>query len=637
MDNAIGLGIILTLRDRASAGLDSIRNRLSALRDVSQDMMKRFDEGAKQMIAGFASMAAGAKVLGMINKTFGVSVDVAADFEQAMAKVRAVSGAAGEDFEKLTKQARDLGRDTQYSATQVANSQKLLARAGFKTNEIISAMPNLLYMAGAEGMDLASAVDIAANTIRGFGLEASDMERIANVLAKTSSMTNTSISTLGESFKKLAPYAKAVGIPLEEAAAMIGVIGDVGIKGEASGTAIANAIRRLATAPKAVEEALKSLGISAKDTEGNFVQFDTLMERIYAKISDMGNLDQMNILSRIFGGISGSSMLALMNATVSGKLKEKTDELIYNVSDAAKNMYDIMSATMQGAQKRLESATEGMRIAIGNHLLPVYTKAIDLMAQFKSWLTQLIEEHPIISKAVIGLTTALLALSGVALILVGGLASIGGFVKMWPLLRRMAVLALSSIRAQARMALASLSGLSVPVIGMITLAATLYYAWRKNLWGIRDMVEAVAQGFRMAWSASVVRQFWNGLVKGFKDGVKFLMGIFDWMKDIFAPVIESGQELLKFLGILQPVAETQAETWRAWGEFIGRIAPAVITVIAAFKGMQIILGIVGSVGTAILGLFGLIMAHPVVAVIVALVAAGIYLYNHWDEITEDLA
>ena len=104
MDNAIGLGIILSLRDRASAGLEAVRNRLTALRDVSQDMLKQFDAGAKQLIAGVASMAAGVKVFGMMTNLFGVPVKVAADFEQAMARVGAVSGAVGEDFEKLTKQ-----------------------------------------------------------------------------------------------------------------------------------------------------------------------------------------------------------------------------------------------------------------------------------------------------------------------------------------------------------------------------------------------------------------------------------------------------------------------------------------------------------------------------------------------------
>ena len=126
MDNAIGLGIILSLQDRASAGLQAVRNQMTVLRDVSQDMMKRFDEGAKQLVAGIASMAAGVKAFGLLQSTFGSSVTTAADFEQAMARVGAVSGATGEDFEKLSRQARDLGRDTQYSATQAANSQELL-------------------------------------------------------------------------------------------------------------------------------------------------------------------------------------------------------------------------------------------------------------------------------------------------------------------------------------------------------------------------------------------------------------------------------------------------------------------------------------------------------------------------------
>lgn len=160
---------------------------------------------------------------------------------------------------------------------------------------------------------------------------------------------------------------------------------------------------------------------------------------------------------------------------------------------------------------------------------------------------------------------------------------------------------------------------------MIALAGALYYAWRKNIWGIRDMVTAVAEGFRMALNASIdgiaevddeltnklkaagiwdfavtmgqvffrVRQFWNGLVEGFKEGLDFLKGGFDWLKDIFSPVVENGQELLKFLGILKPATKTQVSTWKAWGQFFGRIAPIVLGVIAAFKGFKIITGIIG--------------------------------------------
>ena len=668
MDNMLGLGIILSLQDRASAGLEAIKGRLTALRDVSQDMMKRFDAGAKQLIEGIASMAAGAKTFGVLNNMFGVSVNTAADFEQAMARVGAVSGAIGEDFEKLSRQARDLGRDTQYSATQAANSQELLARAGFQTNEIIAAMPGLLDMASAEGMDLANAADIASSALRGFGLGAEEMNRVADVLAKTSSASNTSISLLGESLKYVAKPASALGFTIEQTNAMLGAMANSGIKGSQAGTALKAAFLRLSQEPARVAKALKALGVSSKDAEGNLRPIPDLMTDLADKMSGMGKAQKLGYLANIFGGEAASGMLAVMEAVADGSLPE-LEAALYSCSGAAKEMSERMNATAQGAMKRLESASEGLRIAIGNHLLPVYTWIINKMAELKSWLTQLIEAHPVITKAVVAFTTALLGLSGAALIVVGALMSISGLIKMWPLLKIMAVSSLSSIRTQARLALSSFSKLSVPIVGMITLAGVLFYAWRKNLWGIRDMVQAVTQGFKMAFSASTdgiaevdeelanklkaagvwdyavtmgkvffrVRQFWNGLVEGFKEGINYLKEAFDWLAGIFSPVIESGQELLKFLGILKPVTDTQADTWQAFGQLIGRIAPIVLGVIAAFKGFNIITGIIGTVGQAIMGMFSLITAHPVVAVIVALVAAGIYLYNHWDEITENMA
>ena len=665
MDNAIGLGIILSLKDKASAGLDAVRNKMTALRDASQDMVKRFDEGAKQMVAGFASMATGGKILGLLESTFGSSVATAADFEQAMARVGAVSGATGEDFERLTQQAKELGAKTQFSASQAAASQESLARAGFKTNEIISAMPGLLNMAAAEGMDLANAADIAASAIAGFGLDASEAGRVADVLAKTSAASNTSIALLGESLKYVAPIAKGLGFSIEQVNAMLGVMANAGIKGSQAGTALKSAFQRLSAEPKQTAAALELLGIKAKTAQGDMRPLPELMEDLAKKTQNMGKADKLGILSKVFGGVASSGMLAIMDSVANGKLPE-LEEALYNCSGAAQAMADRMNATAQGAMKRLESASEGLRIVIGNHLLPAYTWIIDTMAEFKGWLTQLIEEHPVISKAVIGFTTALLGLSGTAFILVGALASIGGFIKMWPLLRIMASVALSSIRAQARTALISLSGLRVPVVGLAALAGVLFYAWRKNLWGIRDMVTAVAEGFKMAWNAGVngivdvddalmqklkdagiwdyavimgqvffrIRKFWDGFIEGVKDGVSFLMGAVDWLKGLFAPAIESGQTLLRFLGILKPAVQTHAETWWDWGRIIGSIAPIAVSVITAFKGLKVIKGIFGDLGKSIFGMFKLIKNHPFAAIVFALVALGIYLYAHWDEIID---
>ena len=529
-------------------------------------------------------------------------------------------------------------------------------------------------MTAAEGMDLATGADIAASALRGFGMSADEMNRVADVLAKTSSASNTSISLLGESLKYVAKPAAALGFTIEQTNAMLGAMANSGIKGSQAGTALRAAFLRLSKEPKAVADALAELGVSSKTTEGNLRPLPELMLDLSKKLAGMGTGDKMKYLANIFGSEAATGMLAVMEAAMdtSDKGLAALERALYGCSGAAKEMADRMNATAQGALKRLESASEGMRIAIGNHLLPVYTKAIDLMAQFKSWLTQLIEEHPIISKAVIGLTAAILGLSGAALILLGGLASIGGMIKMWPLLKATAGLALTSIRSQVKMAITSFSGLGsafakwrVPVVGMIALAGALYYAWRKNLWGIRDMVTAVTEGFKMAWSASTdgiaeiddalaqklkaagildyaiivgqvffrIRKFISGFIEGLKDSYNFVIGIFDWLKGIFSPVVESGQELLKFLGILKPATKSQTDTWRAWGQLLGRFAPAVIGVITAFKGMRIITGIFGDLGKAILGMFNLITAHPIIALITLIAGLAVYAYNHWEEIT----
>ena len=446
---------------------------------------------------------------------------------------------------------------------------------------------------------------------------------------------------------------------------MLGVMANAGIKGTLAGNALKAAFQRLSQEPKAVAKALGELGVKAKTAEGDMRPFPELMKELSAKMEGMGKADKIGLLSKIFGTAASSGMLAIMDGVANGSLPE-LETALYNCSGAAKEMAERMNATAQGAMKRLESASEGLRIVIGNHLLPVYTWIIDKMAQFKSWLTQLIEAHPVIAKAAIGFTAALIGLSGAALLVVGGLASISGFMKMWPLLKIMAVSALSNIGMQARMALASFTKLSIPIIGLVALAGVLFYAWRKNLWGIRDMVTAISEGFKMALSASTdgiaevdeelanklkaagiwdfavtmgkvffrVRQFWNGLVEGFKEGLKFLKEGFDWLKGIFSPVIESGQELLKFLGIFKPVAKTQAETWKAWGQLIGRIAPIILTVIAAFKGVSMVIGIVKAVTGVFALLNATILANPILAIVALCIAAGIYLYTHWEEVSE---
>lgn len=291
----------------------------------------------------------------------------AADFEQAMARVNAVAFSGGnnrtaeqkaanaEAFKALQEQARQLGRDTQYTAVQAAQTQENLARAGFSSNEIISAMPGLLSMAAAEGMDLANAADIAASTLRGFNLSADQTNRVADVLAQTSAASNTSIAALGDSMKYVAPVASGLGISVEEVSAMLGIMANAGIKGSQGGTALRAALNRLSKEPKAVEKALNALGVKSRDANGNMRDMTELLTALQSRLKSMGNADQMQYLSNIFGSEAAAGMLAVMNSAVDGTLGQlkllnyESNGILNEISSHIKIPIEELRAGMENA------------------------------------------------------------------------------------------------------------------------------------------------------------------------------------------------------------------------------------------------------------------------------------------------
>lgn len=665
---ALGLGIVLTLKDQVSAGLDRIRQKMAGFSGATQDMIKNFDDGAKQLLGGMASIVMGVKTLSVVKNVFSSSFSTVANFEQAMARVKAVSGATGEAFEALRKQAEDLGRETQFSASQAANAQELLARAGFNYQRIIKSMPSLLNMAAAEGMDIANAADIASNVLRSFGLQAEDMKKVADILAATSSSTNTSIATLGESFKYVSSTAHALRIPIEEVASIIGVLGNAGIKASQSGTYLRGALNQLSKPSKSAQGTLKKLGIRLINSEGELLSFDEIFTQFSQKMKGMTGVQRLNIFGEIFDTRAATGMLAVLEQFEAGALSA-TNNILNNLDDNAHKMAQIMNDTAQGAMLRLESATEGLRIAIGNHLLPVYTKAIDKMAEFKGWLTQQIEAHPIFTKTILGVIGAFTTLAATVLIAVGALATVGGSIKLWKNVKPLITLALNSIRTQAVSAMGALKGMTAPVTALIILAGALYYAWQKNFLGIRDFVRAISEGFKIMLGANKdgitevsdmtyealrraglwdfalmmgkifwrIRQFVEGFMEGLKDAWNTLKSVFNWVAEIFEPVLDRGGELLRFLGILNPLTKTQSNTWRLWGQVLGRIVPIILSVIAAFKGASIIVGIIKTITSAIALSGKVLLAHPVIAIITAVIVALILLYNHWDEVKEAFA
>ena len=165
------------------------------------------------------------------------AVKTAADFDTAMSQVAAVSGATGEDFDKLRAKAREMGSKTKFSASEAAEAMNYMAMAGWKTEDMLDGIEGIMNLAAASGEDLATTSDIVTDALTAFGLSAKDSGHFADILAAASSNANTNVSMMGETFKYCAPIAGAMGYSAEDTAQAIGLMANSGIKGSQAGTA----------------------------------------------------------------------------------------------------------------------------------------------------------------------------------------------------------------------------------------------------------------------------------------------------------------------------------------------------------------------------------------------------------------
>lgn len=316
---------------------------------------------AKGMKAATVAITGTAAALGGVA---AAAIKVGSDFESQMSRVKAISGATGEEFEQLKAQAMQLGADTSFSASQVAEGMENLAAAGFTTSEIMNAMPGLLNLAAASGEDLASSSDIAASTLRGFGLAASDAAHVADVLAANANRTNSSVADTGEAMKYIAPLARAAGLSLEETAAAIGIMANAGVNGSQAGTSLRGALSRLSKPTKDMSEAMDELGISFYDSNGKMKSLTEQVGMLRQATEGMTDEQKNNYLVTLYGQEALSGMLALINEG-EGSLGELTNAY-KNCDGAAKEAAETMQDNLSGALEQLSGSAETLGLAFYN-------------------------------------------------------------------------------------------------------------------------------------------------------------------------------------------------------------------------------------------------------------------------------
>ncbi|WP_201585232.1 phage tail tape measure protein [Psychrobacter sp. HII-4] len=399
--------------ERTNQQLAEQRRRMNEVRRLerqSQNMSSMRGTAIGLAAGGAAATYAGARF-----------IQPGLDLETNLSKVQAVTrlDKNSPQYQALVEQAKELGASTQFTSADAAAGQTFLAMAGFTPESVKAAMPGMLDLALAGGMELDRTADIASNILSGMKIDPSKMSNLSDVLAGTFTRSNTNIEMLGETMKYAAPGAALLGVSLEQSAAMAGKLGDAGIQASMAGTAMRAIMSRMASGPKATIEALDRLGVKTSDANGNLRQMPDILKEIHDKTKKLGNAEQSELFKDIAGEEAGGALAILVDQAGSGALQELIGEL-QNAQGEAGNLANTMSDNTVGDFKSMTSAIDALRTSIFDANGGALREFIQTITSMTQRMTAFANANPELM-SVLGKLFATLAIGAV---IIGGLGAV---------------------------------------------------------------------------------------------------------------------------------------------------------------------------------------------------------------------
>ena len=362
--------ILLEAKDKITPVLSTIKGGLRGFAGKAWSVTVKAVDLVTAPVRGILNLLknpifqAGA-VLGV---TFSVAdtVNTYKDFEAAMSQVKAVSGATGSEFDKLTAKAKEMGATTKFTAKESAEAFNYMAMAGWNAEQMTDGISGILNLAAASDEDLATTSDIVTDALTAFGLKASDATHFSDVLAQASSSANTDVGMMGETFKYVASMAGSLSYSIEDVALMTGLMANSGIKSTQAGTALNSVLTRLATNSSGAADAIAELGVNFYDSSGNARPLATVMGELREATAGMNQEQKSNLANTVAGMEAQKGLLAILNA--SQEDYDKLAESINHADGAAEKMSKIQLDNLSGDITYFQSAVDGLKISLGERL-----------------------------------------------------------------------------------------------------------------------------------------------------------------------------------------------------------------------------------------------------------------------------
>lgn len=373
MANRFSIEAIFKAVDRVSAPVTRMQNRVSKFtRGMSRGLTSltrttdRFSRGIER--AGIATVASLALTGAAMANVIGIGASFEDSIVRAAVKFPGEIRKGTEAFRELEEAARDVGRTTEFTATQTAAGLDFLAMAGLNAKSSISALPGVVDFATAANLDLGLATDIATDSMGAFNLLSKDsiivqknLARVSDVLFLTSIRANTTVEDMFDAVKRGAPSATAAGQSIETTAAMIAIMAGSGIKASRAGTGLKNVMKALATSTGPAAAVFKEFEVATLDSDKNIRNAIDVFEDLSVAMKDVPSGPLLEAFSKMFGQISIDSAFNLVNQA--GAMRELRDE-IESTTGVTKEMAAVMRDTVRGRMKALGSSVESIKLSI---------------------------------------------------------------------------------------------------------------------------------------------------------------------------------------------------------------------------------------------------------------------------------
>ncbi len=543
---------------------NQLERERQALARVTQarERYSRAQETAGKLKTGGA-LAIGAAAAG--GYAAGRFLQPAIGFGKEMSRVQALTriDKNSPQFKALREQALKLGSETQFTASDAASGQSFLAMAGFTPQAIQAALPGVLNMALAGGVELGETADIGSNILTQFNLTADQMDRVGDTLTAAFTRTNTDLRALGETMKYTGPVAAKLGISLEEAAAMAGMLANNGLRGSDAGTAMRASLSRLASPPKAAADALKELGVSVADARGKMRPMEDVLLDLYKATQKYGQVDQVSFFKDIAGEEAFVGLQTLVAAAGSGELQKLTREL-QGARGEADRVAKVMADNLDGDLKNLDSAWEGLRIRISDLVDGPLRSVTQWLTRVLEKITSLAQAHPVLTRQLLIAGGALLAMTAT----VGSLS--------------LAIGVLAGPLAKLRLGFSLLTGsmnavrLLPALWGMVTGSVSLLGGAIGALFSpVGLIVAALAGAAVLIWKYwDPIRAFFAGVFSGIMERLTPLRETFERFGPVFDAIGSGISQVFNWFKSLLSPMESSKETLdkcTSAGEIFGNV------------------------------------------------------------------